>query len=956
MQRKRLLSRALSIPLIAFATTMPAFAEEAIEEIVVTGSYIKGTPEDAALPVDVITAQDLEDQGSPSIIEFVRNLGVTSGNLGETNQFQAGGQGNEGVSTINLRGLGASRTLVLINGRRHVSTETVGVDISALPVSALGRVEVLKDGAAALYGSDAIGGVVNMITRSGFEGFELRGSNQFIEDSDGDYQVAGIYGWANDRMNASIAAEYEHRGELQIRDRDWGLLDQPLNPAGGWSGIGNPGRFLPAAPSGAIIGAGGPDPQCTNLGGAIVGPACQFQYTYFDNLIEEQDTYKIFAEFNMNVGDNAEWHTEFMYADMDMPEWKTSPSYPPQSLFGADRFIAASHPGLIDFKAQNPTLFSGALVPVAAQGAYTLTRYLGVAGFFGKPQEGIRQTQTSRLATSLTGSLFNDELNYDVGVSYSTRRRHLEGYDMYVERMAFALDGLGGSGCDPSTGTPGVGGCEYYNPFSNAIERSAVNGNTNPQYNPAVANSADMINWLVGKQASSTTNELLVWDVVFSGETGIQLPGGGVGWAAGFQARNEKFDFWLNDLTNLAVNPCPFSNPMSVTLGNTTTLNCNAPTGPLAFLAGATEEKTSRTAYGLFAEFALPITDTIDAQFAVRFEDYGGEVGSTIDPKLAVRWQATDWLTARGSVSTTFRGPPQSYLSGRGTALQFIAAANAFKAVDTLGNPNLEPETATASNFGFVVDTGNFFGSIDYWRFDFEDQFQVESAQQIVAAYSAQNCADEAVPVANGPDCPGLRSHVFPLGVVPAGVERVEVNWTNGSDVVISGIDLFGQYDFADVMGGDLSLGLEASYTMEYDSDDFLDINGVTLAQGGDFVGYLNTGANPYTPKPEWKGNLFAKYAIGGSRFTYMLRYVDSYEDARTTTISRLQTIDDQVTHDVYYTLDLFDNSTLLSLSVINLTDEDPPGVQLDQNYDPFTHNAFGRMVKLGLKYTLGGG
>ena len=134
-----------------------AHSEPILEEVVVTGSYIQGTAEDAALPVDVISRADMEDIGNPTLIEIVRNLGVSSGNLGETNQFDTrAAQGNEGVITVNLRGLGSARTLVLINSRRHVATESLGVDISMIPSIALERIEVLKDGAAATYGSDAV--------------------------------------------------------------------------------------------------------------------------------------------------------------------------------------------------------------------------------------------------------------------------------------------------------------------------------------------------------------------------------------------------------------------------------------------------------------------------------------------------------------------------------------------------------------------------------------------------------------------------------------------------------------------------------------------------------------------------------------------------------------------------------------------------------------------------------
>ena len=189
-----------------------------------TGSYIQGSAEDAALPVDVISRSDLEAIGNPTLIEMVRNMGVSSGNLGETNQFDTrAAQGNEGVVTVNLRGLGSARTLVLINNRRHVATESLGVDISMIPSIALERIEVLKDGAAATYGSDAIGGVVNFITRDRHEGLEVRGSFMDISDSDGDSSISLIYGGKTPETHYALSFEYAQRSELKIRDRDWAL-------------------------------------------------------------------------------------------------------------------------------------------------------------------------------------------------------------------------------------------------------------------------------------------------------------------------------------------------------------------------------------------------------------------------------------------------------------------------------------------------------------------------------------------------------------------------------------------------------------------------------------------------------------------------------------------------------------------------------------------------------------
>jgi iron complex outermembrane recepter protein len=985
---------ALAVSLLGAWNTSAWGAEAAtpnVEEIVVTGSYIKGSAEDAALPVDTITQQDMVDQGSPNMIEMVRQLGVTSGNLGQTNQFQGIGQGNEGVVSINLRGLGAARTLTLINGRRQVATESNGVDVSIIPTSALARTEVLLGGAAATYGSDAIAGVVNFITRGDFEGFEIGASNQWVQDSVRDFgnqQYNAIWGMGGEQWNVMVAAEYDYMSEIHVKDRDWALQPFAKNPAGGWSSIGNPGSYYPAIPTAnnlppptatglpsnaGLLGGASPDPGCEVVGGVVVSGTCRFQYTFFDNLQEKTETSKLFTEFNYDVSDATKFHVEALYSYLDLPNGKTSPGYPPQSLFGPDRWIAPNHPGLVAMKAANPTMFNTLFgIPGDAQATYSQSRYLGVSGLDGHPQNGSRRVNTYRLGTSLTGSLFEEAISYDVGITYSSRNRVLEANDMYVERMAFALDGLGGPGCTPgganaATSTPGTGPCEYYNPFSNAFAFSAVTGRANPNYDPAVANSSTLLHWMYGGQKYTEQSDLLTWDAVISGETPWTLPGGTVAWAAGLQVRNEKYDLSLNRLTDLDKTPCPFVDPYSITLGNTKSLTCASPTGPFAFLAGATQSNTSRNVYAAFTEFSLPITDTIDAQFAMRYEDYGSDVGSTVDPKIGIRWQALDWLALRGSATTTFRGPPQSYLSGQVTALVFITPTSAFKAVNNIGNADLGNESATTSSLGFIVNAGGFTATVDYWKYDLQDPFQTEDPNQIVNAYSApsatntfgQGCYDGGVgaPIVGGvpvptANCTELRSHIVPTGTIPTGIERIDVHVINGSDISTSGVDATAQYDFEDVMNGELSFGLQGTYTIDYSSDDFKDIGGVTLAKGGDFVGKMNIGT-PFTSLPDLKGNVWAKYVHGPHRLTYMIRYVSDYEDDTALTAA-LHDVDSMTYQDIYYNVTLFNDSTLLSLGVMNLTDEDPPKTSTNLNYDPYTADPFGRMIKLGIQYTFG--
>ena len=946
---------------VAFVST--TWAEEQIEEVVVTGSYIKGTPEDAALPVDVLSRADMEDVGDPSIREMMRNLGVSSGNLGETNQFDTrGGQAAEGVVTVNLRGLGAARTLVLINNKRHVATESIWVDISAVPTIAIGRVEILKDGAAATYGSDAIGGVVNFITRSDFEGLEFSGSHMNIADSDGDSQFGIIYGGRTDNAQFVISAEYAERSELRIRDREWALRPFAENPApGGLSSIGNPGSFFRALPTEGggrtLLSSFTPDPNCEVLGGFNNG-LCRFQYTWYDNLIEDEESTKVFAEVNVDINDRLTFHAEALYHKIDMPAWKTSPSYPPQALLGNDRLVLPDHPGLMDLKAQNPGLFpdvldddGNVLIPGAAQGAVTWSRMLGVYGRDGEPESAGRFTDTKRFSMGINGELANG-ISMDTSISWSLRERFITGSDMYIERMAFSLKWLGGASCDPTTGTPGQGGCEYYNPFSNALPFSPVSGNDNPQYNPAVANSNALIDWMTAETGSMSDNETLVFEAIFSGDTNWELGGGTAGWAAGGQYRKDNYDFNVFDVANRNINPCPFNNPMSVTLGFVPTLDCGAGgAGQLAFLAATDEESTDRNIYGVFAEVALPLSDTFDVQLAARYEDYGDDGGSSFDPKVGASWNLSDNFKLRGSASTTFRGPPSSFLSGTGTALAFISPALAFKALDTTGNPILESETAVAINLGAIYQTDAFYGSIDYWSFDFENPFQIEDGNQLVGAYGANDCAEGGTGVGTAA-CDILRARLTPLGTSVAGVQRVQRFIVNGSDIKTSGIDFVAEYAWMEAAGGDLSIGVQGTYNLEYESEDFVSREGLVLKAGGDFIGKSNE-STPFTSLPEYKANFFLKWGNDVNRVTYTARTISGYDDDAGDTPAALKKIDAHVTHDVTYVNNMVDNLTV-SLSVFNLTDEDPPQVANDLNYDPYNHSPFGRMVKLGVTYNLG--
>ena len=229
----------------------PAFAQDAADDsasdepstIVVTGTFIRGTPEDAALPVDTFSSEELQNKGIASPLDFIKELPSVGSVLGDSNQFSVASQGFQGNGSINLRGLGFTRTLVLLNGKRTIQAPGDGfTDTNLIPLFALQRVEILKDGAAATYGSDAIAGVANFITRDNFDGVEVAGDWTFIKGSDGNHNISALVGKDFGNLNVMIGAGWQHRSELKTTARSYTQQTYDVN-ASGYSALATPGLF-----------------------------------------------------------------------------------------------------------------------------------------------------------------------------------------------------------------------------------------------------------------------------------------------------------------------------------------------------------------------------------------------------------------------------------------------------------------------------------------------------------------------------------------------------------------------------------------------------------------------------------------------------------------------------------------------------------------------------------------
>jgi iron complex outermembrane recepter protein len=967
----------LSIPTYSLAQTATDAPTREVEVVIVTGSLIRGTSESGALPVNVISAADLEKAGTPSTVELIKLLTVSSGVQGDTNQFDARAQGNEGAGSVNLRGIGPERTLVLLNGRRMAYNPfgLIGtvVDTNLIPSAAIGRVEVLKDGAAATYGSDAVAGVINFITKTNQEGFEVGGDYKAIDGSDGNYTLAASWGHSTDRAKLFLSAGLQVKTELPITARDWSNRPYLENPEGGWSAAGNPGTYLPVSAGFAPLAGLSRDPGCGTLAGFAgfsgTTPVCFWHFSPYDNIVEKEQRYQLFGSADVKINENHSLHAEFLHSETDTPAWKTSPSYAflqtpsAQSLpipqLAGRYYVPATNPGFADFTAKNPTFF-----PAGTAGAFIFAyRPYGLGGnpMFAAngrgSSEGERTFSATRVSVGLKGRL-SEKVDYDVAVTVMEDQAVRTGYDTLVNRFELALRGLGGPSCNVSANTPGANGCLWFNPFSTGVGSNSISGETNPQFNSALAaTNAALTPWFFQKLKTEQQTSISVLDAVISGETSFKLGAGAIGWALGYQHRENTLQSKFDPLSDLTVSPCVSSPDFNNNV-------CPAATGPTVFLSGSRPSNVSAGVDAGFGELRLPFTENFEVQLAGRYENFGGKVGSTFNPKISAKWQVVEAFAVRGSASTTFRAPSVSNIQPSSiTTLQSILGT--FRAVDIIGNPDLQPETATTYNLGALLTLGKFKATLDYWRFDFDNPIVAEPISGLVAALfptaGAGNCGVAAFAA--------IEAKFTFAGVCnSANIARLNTLYINGSPLITDGIDISTDYTFDDFVGGDLKIGLDATYTLQYKID-ALSIGGVAVASAFDAVGKLNFQTTAY-PLPQYKGTLYGLYERGGHSLRLAMNFIDSYEDQRLApflpsqnysqvlgtpgSVTTGKTIDAWQSFDLSYRWAM-ENDLTVSFAIENMTNKDPSFARLELNYDPFTGSPLGRTFKIGIKKAFGG-
>jgi outer membrane receptor protein involved in Fe transport len=710
--------------------------------------------------------------------------------------------------------------------------------------------------------------VVNFITKKNYEGASVTLDYQDgAHGNNKEYVVQGLWGAVGDNSSVMAALSYTNRSPMFTSDR---RLSRPQDDT---SSLGNPGSFFILPPITArptpIV-----DPGCSTFGGSpILLAASGAGPGGTDVGYCGYDFGKGYSFVPDETRANAYMRGTFNVSDA--VEWITEISY---ARNRAERGGSPSFPILTlpEVPADHPNNFFG--FPVSFFG-----RELGngQAGDLARTE-----SDTFRFSTMLQGEMDNGFWE----VSYTAARNdfYFTVRDTLAQQFQNALRGFGGVDCDPVTGSAGQGGCEYFNPFSSSF---------------VTPNTQTVIDSFTARQAIDSEANLEVVEAFVSTEL-FEMDGGSVGVAFGAQYRYQDLTQDYDDLSNQ---------------------------DRFAFVIGNADVYGKQDVVALFGELAMPVTPDLDIQIALRYEDYGGTTGDTIDPKLAVSYRASDMLSLRGSISTSFRAPSIFQKDGGGTSLNQmvdpLTGGAAFAAARVTGNQDLVPEESSAYNLGFSLEPIDDLSiELDYWNFDFTDLIIQESFQAILNT----NPQDTTRIIRAGDPLNG------PL-------LQVKTTYVNASSLETAGIDFVTSYKVETEVGA-FTPSVNATYILDYNLVD----PQAGSVEGAGLRNFNNIGVS----SPELRLNFGLNWKTEGYSANLFARHISSYDDDQNVDAAtgNFLEIDSHTTIDAQLNIDLgamFESKSnyILTLGGTNLTDQDPPQVFTNSGFDSKVHDPRGRQI-----------
>ena len=912
MIKKKQLAVAIAATFVA-TSVVYAQTPQKVEKVEITGSNIKRTDIETVAPIDVITREQIERSGQPTIAEVLRNVPANTGNSYSesfSNSFAPGASG------ISLRGLGQKATLVLINGRRTAgygfaqNLQDTFVDLNSIPSSAVERIEILKDGASAIYGSDALAGVVNVILRKDYKGLEFSAGGG-VAAGKGDYRFSATGGFGDlgrDKYSVLGVFDYYKRDMVMLNDTDFGKTRdlrgigggrnyQSLTGLGTWQQFTNAGAATqnfravdncaasggrvmtgPQAVAAGLINLSGNQSAATlaalNARAAASNTFCTYDVNGAITALPGTERFGFLGRGTVELSPTLQGYGEVGLSQVKSKQIFTAPFFNTTAL-------TPTSVGL------RPFAYTVNFAPgVAGNPFNSLARYSGSLNDMGTRNSEIK-SESYRLLAGLKYTI--GPFDGDSAIGWS--RNQVDNANSNRLTLAGVSSAFGISTA-PQPPVP-TATSSTYNLNNSSLNSQAVRDSIRANFN------------------RKSTSELKFIDTRMSTEFG-QLPGGPIGLAVGAEYRSEN----LNDVPALIAQ-------QGLILGQ-----------------GITATNGSRNSFAIFAEAGLPILKTLEAQLAVRSDHYS-DYGSSTVPKIGLKWKPIPQFVLRANWGEGFRAPTLPEISPS-VATFFTQVNDPITNQNGVnisgiyaGNPNLKAETTKSTTIGAVFEpTRDLNMSVNWYNIEWKDQIGSFGFQTLV---NGNGIID------------GVQRGTVVRDPVTNNIVTVSTNFTNLSKVTTSGLDFDAVYRMNTTYGR-LAFDMGGSYIEKYTVD------------GGDYAGNNGYGAS----FPRIRGFARVNWDRGPWSAAATVNYIHSYyqqalagsyfstaNDPRYQTGIYGEKIGSRTTLDVYGGYE-FNNKLKINASVINVADSKPPydpGASSTYLYDFTQYDVRGRAYRLNLTY-----
>ena len=901
----------------AVAQTPVADAPPQLERVEVTGSSIKRIDAETALPVQILNRADIQRSGASNVEQLLKSISATAtlGGTSVANTGAGGGQGGNGsVSLISLRGLGSARTLVLINGRRSAPVAgTSAVDIGTIPISAIERVEVLKDGASAIYGSDAVAGVVNFILRRDVPGVEVSTTvGAPTRDGDGagtEAKLSLFGGFGNfdaDRYSVTLAASYASVKPIFGSSRSFARNLDVDNQLDKTSSTAFPANIL--LPNGKLASANYPNCGPYSLVSPLSPGLCRYDNAPFIAVQPESRLANVAANARFNVSSAMEAYVETTLSRNTTLNTQQHVLVNGAALPAGSPYIA-SLTNLLNTKyPQFPALkkyIGSAYALLPPTSPYYPTAFANANGLTGQPlvllfrsiPTGTRKTEdvedAGRVVAGLRGNAYG--WDYDTAFLYSRNK------------LATSLT-QGWAQTDKYLNLVNTG---VINPFGTTTDPAALDAAMNSNYNGLF---------------NTTTSSITGVDAKASREV-YQLPAGMMSLAVGAEFRDEKLDIAPSD-----------ANRQFLVLG------FGAPGVPIS---------ATRKVASTYAELNAPLLKGLEADIAVRYDKYQ-RVGSTVNPKASLRWQPVETVLMRASVGSGFRAPTLVDLyspEARGITSNgsrdlvrcppgttgLVDCSTQFVTIGG-GNPALKPEKSKSATLGLLFEpTKNYSIGLDYFLTEVNDVIRTGLSTATILA----DPVTYASYIRRGPPDGN------PSGVGP--IIGVSQSLTNLGKTIVSGIDVDLKGRLFVTSEDRLTGRLNGTYLLKYDQRN----------PDGSYTSAINSpAALGIGVAIRWRHTASVTWENGPWAATLAQNFQGGYHDLRTSLqpatvvpreVGTYETYDAQLSYAGF-------KSVRLTLGMKNITDRDPPytnyGAGFVGGYDLSYTDVRGRFAYLTATYT----